>query len=206
LSKKTRIIEIKPKKPLILASQSEARKKILQKARIKFSVKPSNVNESEIKDKLRGKSLDKVAKKLAQAKALKISQQYPDSYVIGADQICSLENKLFDKPGNFENAIYQLTKLSGKTHKQYTAVCIFHQEKIFWSKIEIATLKMRKLTKSEIVNYVKIDKPYNSCGSYKFESFGFHLFSKIEGSNDTIQGLPLIPLLNVLKKHNIYSI
>ena len=76
---------------------------------------------------------------------------------------------------------------------------------MIWSKVEISTLRMHKLTTNEIKNYVKHEKPFNSCGSYKLESLGFNLFSKIDGSDDTIQGLPLIPLLKELKKNGIYS-
>jgi septum formation protein len=83
---------------------------------------------------------------------------------------------------------------------------LYHKNKIIWSKVEIATLKMHKLTTKEIKNYIKHEKPLNSCGSYKLESLGFHLFSKIDGSDNAIQGLPLIPLLRELKKHGIYSI
>ena len=197
---------IKPTKPLILASKSEAREKILQKSGIFFSIKPSSIDESKIKKKFKGIGFDKIVKKLAIKKASQIGKLYPETYVIGADQICSLGEEIFDKPKTLKNAMKQLSKLSGKTHKQHTAICLYHQKRIIWSQVEIATLTMHKLTKNEIIKYVKYDEPLNSCGSYKIESLGFHLFSKIEGSNDTIQGLPLIPLLQALKKHKIYSL
>ena len=199
-------VAIKPTKPLILASKSEARDKILQKSGILFSIKPSNVNESEIKKNINEFGLYKIVKQLAIKKASQIGKLYPEAYVIGADQICSLGKKIFDKPKTEYNAIKQLTELSGKTHKQYTAVCLYHKNKMIWSKVEISTLRMHKLTTNEIKNYVKHEKPFNSCGSYKLESLGFNLFSKIDGSDDTIQGLPLLPLLKELKKHGIYSI
>ena len=91
-------VAIKPTKPLILASKSEARDKILQKSGILFSIKPSNVNESEIKKNINEFGLYKIVKQLAIKKASQIGKLYPEAYVIGADQICSLGKKIFDKP------------------------------------------------------------------------------------------------------------
>ena len=105
MNKVSGILKIKPKKPLILASQSEARNKILQKSGIFFSIKPSNLDESIIKNKFKNIALDKIAKKLAIAKASQVGKLNPQAVVIGADQICGLGKEIFDKPKNTKISI-----------------------------------------------------------------------------------------------------
>ena len=113
---------------------------------------------------------------------------------------------IFKKPLNINNAINQLKKLSGKTHKQTSAICLFYEGKKLWCHVEEAKLTMHRLSENEIKNYINIDRPFQSCGSYKFESYGHHLFSKVVGDSFTIQGLPLISLLRQLRKYKLYSL
>jgi len=197
---------ITPSIPLILASASKIRSEILKKAGIEFSVVISDINEEKLKNKIINKSITEIAITLASEKAFNVSKNNPNSYVIGADQICNLNNKIFSKPNTIDNAIKQLKQLSGKTHKQTSGISLYFNSKLIWSFFEEAELTMHKLEEKEIIKYLEIDKPFNSCGSYKYESLGVHLFSKVEGNNETIQGLPIIELLNQLKKKNIYSI
>jgi septum formation protein len=197
---------ITPSVPIILASASTIRHKIFKKTGIEFSVIISNINENELKNKLVNMSIKDVAVTLASEKAYDVSKNNPNSYVIGADQICNLDEKVFSKPNNMSNAIKQLQELSGKTHKQTSGICLYYNGRKIWSDTEEAELTMYKLREKEIIKYLEIDKPFNSCGSYKYESFGMHLFSKVIGSNETIQGLPLTGLLEQMRKENIYSI
>ena len=194
---------LKTKKPLILASNSVIRKKILKGAGLEFKTIPSTVDEELIKKKFNGKSYNFISKKLAQAKALEISKRFNNFFVIGADQICVFKTKLLDKPLTKRNAIKQLTMLTGKEHKQISGFCVSYNDKIIFSSYEIAKLKMRNLSKKEIRSYVDFDSPLKSCGSYKFESKGYLLFSKIIGNHYTIQGLPILSLFNFLLKKNI---
>ena len=199
-------LSIKPNKPLILASGSKIRAKILKKTGIEFSVKTSFVDEESIKKNISSKSFSKQAETLACAKALKVSKNNINSYVIGADQICNIGKLIVHKPKNMLNAINQLKMLSGHTHKQTSAICLYYKGKKLWCYSEEAKLTMHKINTSEIKNYLKIDKPFQSCGSYKFESYGHHLFSKVIGDSYTIQGFPLLSLLRQLRKYKLYSL
>ncbi len=199
-------LSIKPNKPIILASKSKIRSKILRKTGIEFTIKTSFVDEDSIKRTISSKPISSQAKILANAKALKVSEENINSYVIGADQICSTGNTILHKPINMTNAIKQLKNLSGKTHKQTSAICLFYKGEKLWSHSEEAKLTMHNLSLKEIKNYLKIDKPFQSCGSYKFESYGHHLFRIVEGDSYTIQGFPLTSLLRQLRKYNLYSL
>ena len=200
------IISIKPKVPIILASASKIRSEILKNTGLLFSVKISDVNEDELKKKLLNKSIQEEAKILACEKASNISQKNPNEYIIGADQICSLNNKIYSKPITMDNAIQQLSDLSGKTHKQTSAICLYYKNELVWSYVDEALLTMHELNSTEITRYLELDKPLNSCGSYKYESLGCHLFSKVTGQSETIQGFPIIPLLTQLRKNKLYSL
>ena len=200
------IISITPTVPIILASASKIRAEILKDTGLLFSVKISDVNEDELKKKLLNKSIQEEAKILACEKASNISEKNPNEYIIGADQICSLNNKIYSKPITMDNAIQQLTDLSGKTHKQTSAICLYYKNELVWSYVEEALLTMHELDNSEITRYLELDKPLNSCGSYKYESLGCHLFSKVTGQSETIQGFPIIPLLAQLRKNKLYSL
>ena len=200
------IISIKPTVPIILASASKIRSEILKNTGLLFSVKISDVNEDELKKKLLNKSIQEEAKILACEKASNISEKNPNEYIIGADQICSLNNKIYSKPITMDNAIQQLSDLSGKTHKQTSAICLYYKNELVWSYVDEALLTMHELNSTEITRYLELDKPLNSCGSYKYESLGCHLFSKVTGQSETIQGFPIIPLLTQLRKNKLYSL
>lgn len=189
--------------PIILASQSEIRKKILLETGLIFKQVSSGLNEKEVSKNFTYKRKANLAKKLACEKALLVSKKNYNSYVIGADQVCSYKNKILSKPNNKKNAISQLMQINGSEHKQISSVCVYYQQKIVWSYTETVCLKMRKLSLSLIKLYVNTDMPLKSCGSYKYEARGKYLFSKIKGSHDAILGLPLSPLLEILYKKKI---
>ena len=197
---------ITPSIPLILASASKIRADILKKTGIVFSIEVSNIDEDKINKKMLNKNIIERAKILASEKASIVSQKNPNSYVIGADQICNIDNKIFSKPITMENAIKQLKELSGKTHKQTSGICLYYNNELLWSYAEEAQLTMHKLEEDEIIKYLELDKPFNSCGSYKYESLGSHLFSKVIGQSETIQGLPIIALLKQLRNNKLYSL
>ena len=132
-----------------------------------------------------------------------VSKRYNNYYVIGVDQIFLFRNKILNKPLNKKNAIIQLTMLAGNEHRQISGCSICMNGKVVYSFSTTAKLKMRKINKKQITNYVDYDTPFNSCGSYKYESKGYLLFSKIIGDQFTIQGMPLLDLFNFLLKSNI---
>ena len=191
--------------PIILASNSESRLKILQETGIDFLQLKSNIDESLVKEKYKKKNANFIARKLAEAKALFISRENRKSYVIGADQICISKGKIFSKPKNKKKAIEQLLELNGKAHKLISAFSICYDNQVVYSYVEEVKLKMRKLSKKSIKDYVEIDLPISSCGSYRFEANGKYLFSDVVGNTSTILGLPILPLIKILFKKKIIT-
>ena len=206
MSEESILSSINPNIPIILASGSESRKVMLEDAGISFKVITSDVDEDIIKKQISQLSFENQVIKLASSKALKVSKNSPQSIVIGGDQMCILNNIIFDKPGSTERAIDNLKKLSGTTHYQYSGVCIYKDGKPLWEYAEVVEMNMHDLSDEEIVNYVKIENPIHAAGAYKFESLGCNLFSSVNGSSYTIRGMPLIPLLNALRDLDIINL
>jgi len=197
---------IKPKVPIILASGSASRKQMLEEAGILFDVQVSPTDEDLIKDEITSLPFCEQVIHLAKAKAETVSNQNPESAVIGGDQMCALDDRLLHKPGTKAKAIESLKTLSNKKHFQHSGVCIFKDNECLWQYSETVELKMHNLTEKEIINYVDIENPINAAGSYKFESMGCNLFSYVNGSSHTVRGMPLLPLLNALRELNIIDL
>ncbi|MDB4661686.1 Maf family nucleotide pyrophosphatase [Gammaproteobacteria bacterium] len=197
---------INPNQPIILASGSESRKIMLQDAGLNFEVITSNVDEDLLKNQMKAVPFEEQVIKLAAAKALAVSSENLDQIVIGGDQMCVFNNKVFDKPGSVEKAIANLKILSGTTHYQYSGVCIYKAGKPLWEYSEVVELKMHTLSEEEIINYVNAENPVNAAGAYKFESLGCNLFSSVNGSSHTIRGMPLLPLLKKLREMGIINL
>ena len=196
---------LKSKFPIVLASKSESRLKILQQTGLAFTQIKSDIDEDLFKEKYKKKNSNFLATKLAEAKALFISNKYRKAYIIGADQICISKGKIFSKPKNKKKAIEQLSELNGKTHKLISAFSICYDNQVVYSYVEEVKLKMRKLSKKSIKDYVEIDLPISSCGSYRFEANGKYLFSDVVGNTSTILGLPILPLIKILFKKKIIT-
>lgn len=192
--------------PIILASGSTIRQQMLKACGLTFSVEPSGVDEEALSATCTNVSIAEHALTLARAKALSVAQAHPDAYVIGADQICCMGARIFSKPGSFDAAEAQLADLQGKTHQQHVGCVIAHGGKIVWETSASAALTMRELSAAEIHAYIGADAPLSSCGSYKFESLGRHLFTKAEGDHDVIKGLPLLALLTALHELNVIGL
>ena len=140
---------------------------------------------------------------MATEKSLTISDQYKDYYVVGVDQVCCINNEILNKPGNKENAIFSLKKLSGNTHYQNCGMAICLNGKIVWQSSAIAELTMKSLSDQEIHDYIKLDEPFSCSGSYKFESYGKELFTNVLGTEYTIQGLDIDKLMDVFVEEGI---
>lgn len=173
---------------------------MLRDVGLQFSVIPSGCDEDIIKRDMAASPVADRALALAKAKARFVSVNYPDHLTIGCDQMCAFGEEVLSKPGSYDNARAQLRKLSGHTHTQYSAIALYRGEELLWSLVDTATLHVRDLTDTEIDWYVRHDAPLQSCGSYRLEGMGRHLFARVEGNQDTIMGIPLCPLLTELHR------
>ena len=182
-------------KPIILASKSEVRKKILDDNKIKCSVEPSNLDEDEIKKSLlkQGANPELISKNLAELKANKVSQKKLGEIVLGADSVIDLAGKLISKPTNREEAMSILNSLNGRSHFLISSVCISLDGKMIWNYTEKVEMIMKNFTQKQLENYLnKIsDKNLYSYNVYQIEGEGKKLFSEIKGNVDTIMGLPI---------------
>ena len=194
-------IDTKEKKNIILASSSPSRRKILNATGIKFLSKKPTVDEEVLKTSFKGNPKN-LALMLAEEKALSVSQDYSNSYVIGADQVLSFKGASFNKPKTLKQAKENLMVFRGKKHKLESATAIAHNGRIIWRHQESPVLTMRNFSDSFLNSYIKIagDKTLLSSGGYSIEKEGSQLFSKVDGDFFTIVGLPLVPLLQKLRK------
>ena len=191
---------------IILASKSEVRKKILEKNKINCEVIPSNVDEDQLKESLLNEKAtpELISKNLAELKANKISRKKPNELVLGADSVIDLKNELISKPKSREEALNILQRLNGQKHQLISSVCISKNGSMIWNYTDSSNLIMKKLKLDEIKSYLaKIkDKELYAYGVYQIEANGRSLFSKIEGDEDTIMGLPVKKIkdyLNTIK-------
>ena len=180
---------------IILASKSGVRKKILHQNNISPKVIPANIDEDQIKESLLlEKATPKlISKNLAELKANKVSEKIPNQLVLGADSVIDLEGKLISKPKNREEALLILQRLNGKKHQLISSVCISKNGSMIWNSTDSSTLTMKQLNLDQIKSYLaKIrDKELYAYGVYQIEADGRSLFSKIEGDENTIMGLPV---------------
>ena len=191
---------------IILASKSGVRKKILDQNSINCEVVPANVDEELIKESLlKEKETPRtISKNLAELKANKVSEKRANKLVLGADSVIDLNGVIISKPKNREEALAILKKLNGQKHQLISSVCISKNGAMIWNYTDAATLTMKQLNLDEIKSYLtKIrDKELYAYGVYQIEAGGRSLFSKIEGDEDTIMGLPVKQIkeyLNTLK-------
>jgi len=180
---------------IILASRSGVRKKILNQNGIRCEVMPANIDEESIKDSLLKEkaSPEIISKNLAELKANKVSKKRHNHLVLGADSVIDLNEELISKPTNRDEALAILEKLNGKKHQLISSVCISKNGAMIWNYTDASALTMKQLNSDEIKSYlVKIkDKELYAYGVYQIEADGRSLFSKIEGDEDAIMGLPV---------------
>ncbi len=193
-------------KKIILASKSKVRKEILEKNNIICNVQPSNIDEDIIKKSLekQNASPEIISKNLAELKSNKVSQKFPESYVIGADSVIDLKGRVISKPENRKEALKILNNLNGETHQLISSVCISKGGNMIWNYTDKATLTMKKMEESELEKYLsKIsDDALYSYNVYQIEGLGRSLFSKIEGNENTIMGIPVERIKEYLNQQN----
>jgi septum formation protein len=190
---------------IILASKSSVRKKILEENKIRCIVEPSNIDEDSVKQSLLKEKAtpEIISKNLAELKANKISQKISKKLVIGADSVIDLNGKIISKPINRNEALQILNDLNGKTHYLISSVCISQNGSMIWNHTDKASLTMKKMSEEELKNYLdKIsDETLYAYNVYQIEGEGRSLFSKIEGDEDTIMGLPVKKIKEYLNNY-----
>jgi septum formation protein len=192
---------------LILASGSAARQRLLRSAGVAVTVDPARVDEASIIESLQveGARPRDVADLLAELKVLQVSGRHPGALVVGADQVLSLGKELFQKPGNLAGAREQLRRLRGRTHVLSSAVAVARDGSVIWRIVQEAQLTMREFSDAFLESYLAEagGDILGSVGGYHVEGLGLQLFSRVEGDTFTIQGLPMLPLLDFLRTHGM---
>jgi septum formation protein len=189
---------------IILASKSEVRKKILEDNKITCRVEPPNVDEGSIKESLLKEKATPtiISKNLAELKANKISQKFINKIVMGADSVIDLGGEIISKPNDRIEALKTLQKLNGKTHQLVSSVCISRGGSMIWNYTDKASLTMKNMSFLELEVYLKkiSDAALYAYNVYQIEGEGRNLFSKIEGDEDTIMGLPVKQIKEYLNR------
>ena len=189
---------------LILGSTSPFRKELLERLQIEFSCASPDVDETPIE----GESIESMVMRLSELKAEAVAEQIKDqddALIIGSDQSAVLNGKPLTKPGNFENAVKQLTEASGQRIIFQTGLCLLNTATGQKQTIcEPYTVVFKKLSPETIERYLKIEQPYNCAGSFKSEGLGIALFEKFEGEDpNSLIGLPLIKLVGMLGNEGV---
>ena len=189
----------------ILASSSSTRKSLLENAGLHFKIIKPSVNESLLHQSHAQLSPIALALKLASEKTRSISRQHENQIIVGVDQVLHLENQIFHKPNNLNEAQEMLSILRGKTHFLTTAISCSMNGREIWNYFDQAKMTMRHFSNSFLESYLKQnnDKNFASVGAYQLELLGVQLFEKIEGDYFTILGFPLIEFLKFLRSKAI---
>ena len=194
--------------PLVLASQSKARRALLANAGITFECDPADIDERAMQESSRLSAPGDIASLLARKKARSVSIRRPAQYVVGADQTLALGARIFNKPAGRAQAADQLRALAGHSHELRSAVAVVRDGKLLFEHVSVARMTMRPLRDTDIENYLNAagDAVTSSVGAYQLEGFGVHLFDRIEGDHFTILGLPLLPLFAFLRSEHLLGI
>lgn len=197
-----------PKKNLILASKSAARRALLDQAGIAYDCEPAAIDEAAIRDAAQseGASPDDIAVLLAEMKGERIAAKHNDAMIISSDQLLVCDGVLYGKPKTFEQAHQQIAALSGKRHQLITAVMLFDNGRRIWHHIARPEITFHQLDDNAISDYLRHfgEDAFHSPGSYFLEGPGIHLFADIFGDYYAILGLPMMALLPQLKLHGLH--
>lgn len=194
---------------IILASGSATRQRLLKDAGVDFQVVRPSVDEDVIRETLLGDGRDidpaDMAEVLARAKAEDVSARHPGSVVIGADQVLACEGEIYSKPASLDEARDTLLSLRGRVHQLHSAVVIAEDGETQWVFVDTADMSMRQFSLAFLGRYLAEagNDVLGSVGAYQLEGRGIQLFERFEGDYFTILGLPLLPLLNELRKRKL---
>jgi len=198
-------VSLAPSEPLVLASSSATRARLLADAGLAILVDPAAVDEEEIRAAFlaEGRDAAACAAALAEAKATRVSARHGGALVLGADQILDCGGRWLEKPRDIDAAGAQLRLLRGKRHTLITAAAVVRNSAVIWRTIDRAHMTMRAFSDGFLEQYVGAvgAELLDSVGAYRLEGMGAQLFERIEGDFFTILGLPLLPLLDFLRGH-----
>lgn len=182
---------------------------MMRNAGVEFDAMPADIDEEKIVKKMQedGANSGNIALCLAREKAFEISKKNPNQYIIGSDQILSMDDKIYSKAKNKKEAQERLLEFQGKDHFLTSAVCVAKDGKDLWHKTDAAALRVKPMDSQVIDKYIEIAGDDVTCcvGCYALEGVGVSLFEDIRGDYFTILGMPLLPLLNFLRKKGLVS-
>jgi septum formation protein len=190
-------------RPIVLASRSVSRREMLEAAGIPVEVCIADVDERAIEEAAGAPSPPDAAALLAREKAKAVARLMPSRIVVGADQTLAFESRRLNKPCDFVGARKQLMMLAGKTHYLHSAVALVQDENVLFDAVDTASLTLRALSGAFLDRYLEAagSAVLSSVGAYQLEKTGIHLFDRIDGNYFTILGLPLLMLLDFLRRH-----
>ena len=194
-------------RPLVLASKSESRRALLESAGIPIEVGPADIDERAIEARAGHADAGEIAAVLARTKALSVAAEKPGRLVLGADQTLALGQRRFSKPADRAAARDQLKVLRGNSHSLHSALALARDGALVFEHREAAHLTMRPFSDDFLDRYLDAagGAVTASVGAYQVEGIGIQLFERIEGSHFTILGLPLLPLLDFLRREGCLS-
>ena len=186
---------------IVLASTSRYRRELLARLGLPFAIAVPEVDERP----LAGESPSQAALRLAEMKARAVAHDFPDSLIIGSDQVLLLDNEQLGKPGNFDNAFLQLKKMQGKTMVFHSALCLLNSRT---GNIQLrdvpTTIHLRNLSDAQIESYLRKEQPYDCAGSTRSEGLGIALIARYETTDpNALVGLPLIALTGMLANEGV---
>ena len=189
--------------PLVLASKSDVRGKMLAAAGLRFEIRPAQIDERAVEAEVGTTDAAAVARLLARAKADAVAGSLPGRLVLGADQTLARGNRRFSKPADRAAAAEQLRALRGRTHELNSALALVRDGKVLFDCVDSARLTMRNISERFLESYLDMagDAALASVGGYQLEGIGIHLFERVEGDYFTVLGLPLLPLLGFLRQN-----
>ena len=190
---------------LVLASQSSSRKAMLTAAGVEFSAVPAAVDERALEASLAGNAPEAIALALAEAKALAVSAGRGTALVLGSDSLVSVEGRRFDKPCSREEAAEHLRRFSGREMHLHSAAALAQSGAVLWRHGDRAVLLVRPLSEPFIASYLDVEWPAvaGCVGVFRIEAMGVQLFETIAGSHFTVLGMPLLPVLAVLRMYGV---
>lgn len=195
--------------PVVLASQSSARRRMLEAAGVAIIVAPAGIDETSLKTlaQQRGDTVERAAEMLALAKSVAGGRAHPNRLVVGSDQMLECEGRWYDKPRDLGQARDQLRALSGRTHRLVSAVAVTRGGAPLWRHTDAARLTVRRLGDEFLDRYLAAvgDAALASVGAYQLEGLGAQLFDAVEGDYFTVLGMPLLPLLGFLRGEGVLA-